>query len=82
MKEKDKKKDKNKIIIRLVKEAKPIAHWLIIAALIDVGAVICTVWAPDILGKLVQMLVDYSDAGLRGPIRNQMLSRLGLLLYR
>ena len=80
MKEKDKKKDKNKIIIRLVKEAKPIAHWLIIAALIDVGAVICTVWAPDILGKLVQMLVDYSDAGLRGPIRNQMLSRLGLLL--
>ncbi len=80
MKEKDKKKDKNKIIIRLVKEAKPIAHWLILGALIDVGAVVCTVWAPEILGKLVQMLVDYANAGLFVPIRQEMLPRLGLLL--
>ena len=44
--------------IRLAGEAKPIARWLAVGAVLDILAVLCSVAAPEILGELVQKLYD------------------------
>ena len=50
---------KDNIMMRLVREAKPIAHWLLLGAVLDILAVLCSVAAPEILGNLVEMLYDF-----------------------
>lgn len=74
------KREKEKIIdnttLRLIKEAKPIAPWLLIGAAVDILAVICAVIAPDLLGDLVQKLCDYWDAGSAGTIRHTLVEGL------
>lgn len=69
---------KNKILLRLVNEAKPIAHWLILGAVLDMLSVLCAVAAPEILGELVDRLCQYLPGG--GPIREALLGGLGMLL--
>lgn len=49
---------KENALLRLVKETKPIAKWLALAAVLDVIAVLCAVAAPEILGQVVQTLID------------------------
>lgn len=65
---------------RLVREAKPITHWLMLGAGLDVLAVLAAVAAPEILGELVQRLYDYALGPKLEPIRGTMLAGLGLLL--
>lgn len=71
-------KKKDNVLLRLIREAKPIARWLLLAAAIDCVSVICAVAAPGMLGNLVQELVDYSGSG-EGLIP-RLVPGLGLLL--
>lgn len=73
-------KKNNPVIIRLIREAKPIAHWLLLAAVIDCLSVFCAVAGPGLLGRLVQALVDYYDAGALGSIRGALIPELLILL--
>lgn len=74
------RKEKDRIILRLALEAKPIAWGLFFGAAVDVLAVLAAVAAPEILGGIVQQLYDFWQGGCVGAIRNSLLSRLGLLL--
>ena len=78
------KAKKNKIFdevaLRLMKEAKPIAPFLALGAMLDVASVLCDVAAPKILGELVQKLYDFWLAGAAGGIRGALLPGMGVLL--
>lgn len=70
---------KDNTIWRLVKEAKPIAHWLALGALLQILAVLCAVAAPEILGELVQTLYDYWKGGCEGSVQNLLVPGLLML---
>ncbi len=65
---------------RLIRDTKPIAGWLLLAAVLDILAVMATVAAPELLGELVQRLYDFGLGDQSVPIGNAMLPGLGLLL--
>lgn len=58
-------KREEKVFTRLVREAKPIAHWLLLGGVLDVMAVVCTVVAPEVLGALVELLCEFTGGVLR-----------------
>ena len=66
--------------IRLAGEAKPIARWLAVGAVLDILAVLCSVAAPEILGELVQKLYDYWEGGCVGTVRETLTAGLLALL--
>lgn len=74
------KNQKDRVMLRLMKVAKPIAWWLALGAILDVLAVISSVAAPELLGDLVQKLYDFWDRGRAGSVRDLILPGLGLLL--
>ncbi len=69
-------KRKEGIAGKLIREAKPIAHWLFLGGILNILGVICTVAAPEILGELVEQLCDYTG----GALRSKLLGGLGMLL--
>lgn len=77
-------KEKNKLMddvaIRLIKEAKPIAPFLLLGALLDIAGVLCDVASPKMLGHLVQKLYDFWQAGVVGSIRGALLPGMGVLV--
>ncbi len=75
-----KKKGSDKIIRRLVQEARPIWHWLVIGAVLNIFAVLCMVAAPNILGRLVQLLIDAANVSMEGTLRNKVLPGACVLL--
>ncbi len=68
------------VILRLVQEAGPIAHWLALGAILNILAVLCAVVSPEILGELVELLCSYAISDRSVPIRPALLSDLGFLL--
>ena len=74
------KKEKDDIVLRLIREAKPIAHWLALAAVLDILAVLCSVAAPELLGGLVQRLYDFWAGGAVGTVSGTLVTGLALLL--
>ena len=74
------KKGKDNTTLRLIKEARPIAHWLLLAAVLDVAAVLCAVAAPERLGALVQTLYDFWEGGCEGTISGSLVPELLALL--
>lgn len=75
-----KEPDKNSVIRRLIREAKPIAGWLGLGALLDILAVICTVAAPELLGNLVQMLYSFWGGDGQGTLHRSLIPGLMTLL--
>lgn len=75
-----KRKENDGMLWRVALAAKPIAPWLLLGALIDVLAVICAVWAPELLGDIIQMLYDYWESGAVDPIPGVMIRSLWILL--
>ena len=74
-----KKKNNDRVMLRLIRYMKPIRWWLLLGALIDILAVITAVAAPEILGDIVQTLCDFWESGGRGNVREGILGGLGLL---
>jgi len=70
---------KDKIMLRLVNFARPIAAWLLLAAVLDVLAVITAVIAPDLLGELTQTLYDFWEQGSVGTVRDTIAGTVMLL---
>jgi len=70
----------DKTTLRLIREAKPIGHWLLLGALLDILAVLCAVAAPEILGELVQKLYDFWSGGAVGTVQPALVQGLLLLL--
>ena len=62
---------------RIIREAKGIAGWVAVSAVLGILAVLCSIAAPEILGNLIQKLYDFglsdrqtptspADSGVRG----------------
>ncbi len=65
---------------RLLLEARPIWKWLILACLMSVLLIVCSVMGPKILGELIDLLYAYWEGSFEGALLEAMLPGLGLLL--
>jgi len=63
-------------MLRLIREARPIAKWLALGAVLNISGVCCAVAAPKLLGELVQKLYNYWENGSVGPIREELIPGL------
>ena len=70
---------KDKIMLRLTAFARPIMPWLLLAAVLDILAVITAVMAPELLGNLTQTLYDFWEQGSVGTIRDTIAGTVILL---
>ncbi len=76
-------KQKNKLLDettwRIIREAKGIAGWVAVSAVLGILAVLCSIAAPEILGDLIQRLCDFGlgDRGI--PIRDTLVKGLAVL---
>ena len=71
---------KDNIMRRLFQEARPIAGWLCLGAVLDILAVLCAVAAPELLGSLVQKLCEYWDGGRVGKVLGLLLDEIWILI--
>lgn len=55
-------------LLRLIKDCKPIAWWLVLASFINVGTILLGIWSPKILGNITDMLYDFWEGGGASPI--------------
>lgn len=76
-------REKNKLLDettwRIVREAKGIAGWVAVSAVLGILAVLCSIAAPEILGNLIQKLYDFGLTDRHTPIRDSLVSGLLLL---
>ena len=75
--------EKNKMLDettwRIIREAKGIAGWVAVSAVLGILAVLCSIAAPEILGNLIQALYDFGLSDRQTPIRDSLVSGLILL---
>lgn len=74
------KRTKDETIGKVAKFAKPIAHWIVLSAVISVAAIVCGVLSPTVLGDLVQLLCDYWEGGCQGTVTDKLSRGLLILL--
>lgn len=76
-------REKNKLLDettwRIIREAKGIAGWVAVSAVLGILAVLCAIAAPEILGNLIQKLYDFGLSDRLTPIRDALVSGLVLL---
>ena len=76
-------REKNKLLDettwRILREAKGIAGWVAVSAVLGILAVLCAIAAPEILGNLIQKLYDFGLSDRQAPIRDTLVSGLVLL---
>ena len=76
-------REKNKLLDettwRIIREAKGIAGWVAVSAVLGILAVLCAIAAPEILGNLIQKLYDFGLSDRKTPIRDALVSGLILL---
>lgn len=61
------RREDKQIILRIIREAKPIYGWLALACLISCVIIACAVVSPKILGSCVQLLYDFWAGTFQGP---------------
>ena len=76
-------REKNKLLDettwRIIREAKGIAGWVAVSAVLGILAVLCSIAAPEILGNLIQKLYDFGLSDRQTPIRDSLVGGLLLL---
>ena len=77
MKQQSKKKDR--IIVRLLQEARPIWKWLALAAVLCAGIILFAILGPKLLGGLIDRLYDYWDGTFTGDLLASLLPPIGVL---
>ena len=77
MKQQSKKKDR--IIVRLLQEARPIWKWLALAAVLCTGIILFAILGPKLLGGLIDRLYDYWDGTFTGDLLAALLPPIGAL---
>ena len=60
------RREDKQVILRIVREAKPIYGWLALASLISCIIITCAVMSPKILGSCVQLLYDFWAGTFQG----------------
>lgn len=75
-----KRKRKDRMILRLIKEAKSIRKWLLLACVLCALMIACSVGAPKLLGTVIDTLYRYWEGTVQGNVRERILPSLLLLL--
>ena len=75
-----KAKKKDRMILRLLREAKSIRKWLLLACVLCAILIGCSVASPKLLGTIIDTLYAYWDGSRQGNIREAILPSLLLLL--
>ncbi len=57
-------KESLRIIARILKDTKPIAHWLIVAAIISLVSILLALAAPEIVGELSNSIYELCSEGI------------------
>ena len=70
---------KEHIIRRLLWEARPIWKWLLLAALLCIGVIVCGVLGPKLLGGLIDRLYAWWDGSDRSDLLAGLLRPMGWL---
>ncbi|MDR0889148.1 MAG: ABC transporter ATP-binding protein/permease [Oscillospiraceae bacterium] len=73
-------KKKERIMIRLFFEARPIWKGMALACLLCCGVILCAVTGPKLLGNLIDRLYIYWDGTFTGDLLGELLPGLGALL--
>ena len=60
------RREDNLVVLRLIREARPIYGWLALACLISCVIIACAVVSPKILGSCVQLLYDFWAGSFQG----------------
>ena len=60
------RREDKQVILRIVREARPIYGWLALASLISCVIITCAVMSPKILGSCVQLLYDFWAGTFQG----------------
>ena len=60
------RREDNLVVLRLIREARPIYGWLALACLISYVIITCAVVSPKILGSCVQLLYDFWAGTFQG----------------
>lgn len=68
---------KEHIIRRLLWEARPIWKWLLLAALLCIGVIVCGVLGPKLLGGLIDRLYAWWDGSDRSDLLAGLLRPMG-----
>ena len=74
------RKKNDRMILRLLKEAKTIRKWLFLACVLCALLIACSVASPKLLGTIIDTLYAYWDGSRQGNIREAILPSLILLL--
>ena len=74
------KRKKERVISRLLLEAKPIWKWLLLACFLCLGVILCAVVGPKLLGTLIDDLYSYWEGSYAGDLLADILPKLGVLL--
>lgn len=74
------KKKKERVIFRLLLEARPIWKWLLLACLLCLVVILCAVVGPKLLGTLIDDLYSYWEGSYAGDLLADILPKLGVLL--
>lgn len=75
------KKNKDHTIGRILRDARAIAGWIALSALLAMLAVLCSVVIPQILGELVQKLYDFGVTDRSIPIRQELVRGCIILAF-
>lgn len=65
-KTREQRREDKQVILRIVREARPIYGWLALASLISCVIITCAVMSPKILGSCVQLLYDFWAGTFQG----------------
>ena len=71
---------RDRVLRRLLLEAKPIWKWLVVACVLCAGVIFCAVAGPKLLGNLIDRLYLYWEGSYEGDLLRDLLPGLGLLL--
>ncbi len=73
------RKKKDRIIPRLLREARPIWKWMALACVLCSGMILCAIVGPKLLGGLIDQLYDYRDGTFTGDLLAALLPPIGVL---
>ncbi len=68
------------VIVRLVREARAIWKWLILACVLCVVIIICSILSPKLVGDMIDLLYEYQKGSFTGDLLATLLPSLGILL--
>ena len=73
------KKEKDRIISRLLRQARPIWKWLALACVLCAAMILCAIVGPKLLGDLIDQLYDYWNGTFTGDLLSALLPPIGIL---